>query len=86
LDALSKLSRRAADMKAALKEVRLRQHAQERTDRRRLEGLIGAALLADVEAADSGARSQRQAYISAALSRFVTSDVAIAFLKAKKWL
>ena len=84
LDALSKLSRRASDIKAALKGVQARKRAQERADRERLEALIGSALLADAESEeDSGSR---RAYISQILDRQVTSETARVFLAAKGWL
>lgn len=83
-DTLTKLSRRAADIAAALKEVKARQRAQERADRERLEALIGSALLAEVEASsDSGSR---RAYISEVLDKQTTSPISRSFLVAKGWL
>ena len=84
-DALSKLSRRAADIKAALKEVQGRKRAQEREDRQRLEALIGSALLADAEA-DTGSSGGRRAYIAQILDRQTTSPISRTFLAAKRWL
>jgi len=85
LDALSKLSRRAADIKAALKEVQVRKRAQEREDRERLEALIGSALLADAEA-DTGSSGGRRAHIAQILDRQTTSPISRSFLAAKGWL
>jgi hypothetical protein len=85
LDALSKLARRAEDVKAALKEVQARRRNQEKVDRLRLEALIGSAMLADAEAdADSG--GGRRTYISQILDRQITSPIARAFLAVKGWL
>jgi hypothetical protein len=85
LDALSKLSRRAADIKAALKEVQVRKRTQEREDRQRLEALIGSALLADAEA-DTGSSGGRRAYIAQILDQQTTSPISRTFLAAKGWL
>jgi len=85
VDALSKLSRRADDLRAALKEMQSRKRSQERADRERLEGLIGSALLADAEA-DKASGGSRRAYISQVLDRQITSGPSRAFLAAKGWL
>jgi hypothetical protein len=85
LDALSKISRRADDIKTALKEVQARKRAQERADKERLEALIGSALLTDAEA-DTASAGGRRAYISQALDRQISSAPARAFLSTKGWL
>ena len=84
-DTLTKLSRRAADIKAALKEVQARKRAQEREDRQRLEALIGSALLADAEA-DTGSSGGRRAYIAQILDQQTTAPMSRSFLAAKGWL
>ncbi len=83
---LDQLSRRAEELKAALREMQARRRAQERIDGRRLEALVGRALVADVEAVEGEARVRRQAYIIEVLAKVVSSDIEIAFLKSKSWL
>ncbi len=81
---LDALTRRAADIKVALKQVQAQRRAQERADRQRLESLIGEALLADAEA-DTDSHGARKAYISEALDKYAAGS-SRAFLKAKGWL
>jgi hypothetical protein len=85
LDAVSRLSRRAADIRAALKQVRARQRAQERTDRLRLEALIGSAVLLEIEASGVDVSGAHRAYISEALAKHAP-EPSRGFLKAKGWL
>jgi len=82
-DALTKISRREEDAKAALKEIHARRRAQEKKDRLRLEGLIGFAVLADLEAPDAAAESGHRAYICQVLDRYVTSASSRAFVRSK---
>jgi hypothetical protein len=82
-DKLDGIIKRQEDIRVALKEVQKRRRAQEKSDRLRLESEIGAALLADAEASDSGAR---RAYISEVVDRMVTNEAARTFLRSKKWL
>jgi hypothetical protein len=84
-DALSKLSRRADDLRAALREMQSRKRNQEKADRERLEALVGFALLADIEA-DKASGGGRRAYISEVLDRLITSGPSRAFLATKGWL
>ena len=85
LDALTKISRRAADLKAALKDIQARQRAQERADRERIAALIGTAILADAEA-DTDLAGDRRLYIRQILDQQIISDASRAFLTAKGWL
>jgi hypothetical protein len=82
---LDVLGRRAADIKAALKAVQAKQRAQERADDRRIKALIGAALVADIEAADATTLGARKAYISEVLNRHAPA-MWKPFLTAKGWL
>jgi hypothetical protein len=85
-DKVDALRKRASEMKAALEAVQAKQRQQEKADDRRVKGLIGAALVADVEAADPAERARRKTYISGALARNTVSGPARAFLKVKGWL
>jgi hypothetical protein len=85
-DKVDALRRRAHEIKAALEAVQAKQRQQEKVDDRRVKALIGAALVADVEGADTEERGRIKAYISGALTRNTVSGPARAFLKVKGWL
>jgi len=83
LDALRK---RVDEMKAALEAVQAQERQQEKEDDRRVSALIGAALVADVEAAEPEERARRKAYISEVLARNTIAGPSRAFLRLKGWL
>jgi uncharacterized membrane-anchored protein len=85
-DKVDALRRRAHEIKAALEAVQAKQRQQEKADDRRVKALIGAALVADVEGADTEEQARIKTYIGQALARNTVSGPARAFLKVKGWL
>jgi hypothetical protein len=80
-DKVDALRKRAHEIKAALEAVQAKQRQQEKADDRRVKALIGAALVADVEGADTEERARRKTYITEALARNTVSGPSRAFLK-----
>ena len=70
-------------MRAALKEIQKRERAQAKADRLRLEGLIGSAVLADLEARSDDAAGIRRAYIIEILDRHIEANSSRAFVRMK---
>ena len=85
-DKVDALRKRASEIKAALEAVQAKQRQQERADDRHLKALIGTAMVADVEGADTAERTRKKAYVSEVLERNTVSEPARAFLKVKGWL
>jgi hypothetical protein len=83
LDALTRLSRRTEDMRAALKEIQKRERAQAKADRLRLEALIGFAVLADLEARSDDTAGVRRAYICEVLDRHIENNSSRSFVRTK---
>jgi hypothetical protein len=85
-DKVDALRKRASEIKAALEAVQAKQRQQEKADDRHLKALIGAAIVADVEGADTPERTRKKAYVSEVLEQNTVSEPARAFLKVKGWL
>lgn len=85
-DKVDALRKRASEIKAALEAVQAKQRQQEKVDDRRVKALIGAAMVADVENADTTEQARLKAYISDVLARNTVAEPARAFLKVKGWL
>jgi hypothetical protein len=70
---LDKLIRRQADLKAAIAALRAEKKRQKELNREmaaKIHTLIGEAMVADVEAADTAKRGGRKSYISEVLDRY----------------
>ena len=85
-DKVDALRKRASEIKAALEAVQAKQRQQEKVDDRRVKALIGAAMVADVENADTAEQARMKTYISDVLARNTVAEPARAFLKVKGWL
>ncbi len=85
-DKVDALRKRASEIKAALEAVQAKQRQQEKVDDRRVKALIGAAMVADVENADTTEQARMKTYISDVLARNTVAEPARAFLKVKGWL
>ncbi len=85
-DKVDALRKRADEIKAALEAVQAKQKQQEKSDDRQLKALIGAAMVADIDATEKDERASRKAYVSEVLARNTVSASARAFLKVKGWL
>lgn len=85
-DKVDALRKRASEIKAALEVVQAKQRQQEKVDDRRVKALIGAAMVADVENADTTEQTRMKTYISDVLARNTVAEPARAFLKVKGWL
>ena len=85
-DKVEALRQRASEIRAALEAVEAKQRQQEKADDRLLKALVGAAVVADIDAAEPAERTRRRAYISEVLERNTVSESARAFLKVKGWL
>ena len=85
-DKVDALRKRASEMKVALEAVQAKQRQQEKLDDRRVKILIGTAMVADVDNAETTEQARRKAYISDVLARNTVAEPARAFLKVKGWL
>ena len=83
---LQAIIQQQADIKVALKEIQARRRAQERADRQRLEALIGAAVLADLESASQDSHDGRRAYVCQVLDRYIQTEGSRAFIRSKGML